>query len=232
MKMRAHMEMIALAWLLSAAGHAQSLTQAQALDHYLETHQATDGCAGVSFTVQIDASLPKLKKHGSMSGVKLLSQTGHSIYRGLQFTGDKLVKTDVIARYLKQDSDVETRNPGEGVTRENYSFEYLKSADYNGLPAFVFHLKPKRKREGLFEGELWLDAATAEPLRLWGDFVKSPSFFVRSFRFVADYQDRNECVQPARLLVTADTRIAGPMEMSVWQQFVTAEPAQDLDRSK
>ena len=40
MKMRAPLEMMALAWLLSVMGHAQSLlTQAQALDRYLETHQ-------------------------------------------------------------------------------------------------------------------------------------------------------------------------------------------------
>ena len=73
----------------------------------------------MSFTVQIDASLPKLKKHGTMSGVKLLSETGHTVYRGLQFTDDKLVKTDVIARYLKQDSDSGDAKPRlKGVTRE------------------------------------------------------------------------------------------------------------------
>jgi hypothetical protein len=221
----------AFALLLASACAAQAITPAQALDRYLETSRdPQDRCAGLTFSIQIDASLPKLKKHGSMSGVKLLSQTGKIAYHGLQFTGDKLVKTDVIARFLAQDSGMEKQNTDAAVSRQNYTFVYLKTSDYNGLQAFVFHLKPKHKRTGLFEGELWLEAATAAPLRLWGDFVKSPSIFVKTFRFVEDYQDLNECFQPSRLLVTADTRIAGLMEMSVWEQFVRNQQPSDIDQ--
>ncbi|MDR3699040.1 MAG: hypothetical protein P4L56_05350 [Candidatus Sulfopaludibacter sp.] len=225
------LKIIALTALLPGACAAQTLTPAQALDRYLATSRSPhDRCAGLTFTIQIDASLPKLKKHGSMSGVKLLSQTGKIAYHGLQFTGDKLVKTDVIARFLAQDSGLEKQGSDASVSRQNYTFVYLKTSDYNGLPALVFHLKPRHKRTGLFEGELWLEAATATPLRLWGDFVKSPSIFVRNFRFVEDYQDLNQCFQPSRLLLTADTRIAGLMEMSVWEQFVKNQPASDLDQ--
>jgi hypothetical protein len=99
----------------------------------------------------------------------------------------------------------------------------------------VFCLKPKRKRVGLFKGELWLDATTAAPLRLWGDFIKSPSIFVRSSRFVRDYQSLNQCFQPARLLVTVQTRVAGQAEMAVWlhpldgQQATTETDASGAD---
>ncbi len=167
-----------------------------------------------------------------MRGVKLLSETGHVAYRGLQFTGDKLIKTDVIARFLSQDADLQERHNDAAVDRTNYSFTYLRTADYNGMPAFVYHLKPLKKRAGLFDGELWLDAAHSTALRLWGDFVKSPSLFIRSFRFVEDYQGESACTQPARLLLTAYTRIAGPMEMSEWLQFLPSEPASGLDQSR
>lgn len=225
------LKIMTFAALLAGAGFAQAFTPAEALDRYLATsHNPQDRCAGLTFTIQIDASLPKLRKHGSMSGFKLLSQTGKIAYHGLQFTGDKLVKTDVIARFLAQDSGLDKQNADAAVTRQNYSFEYLKTSDYNGLQAFVFHLKPKHKRAGVFEGELWLESNTAAPLRLWGDLVKSPSIFVRNFRFVEDYQDLNECFQPSRLLLTANTRIAGTMQMSVWEQFVKNQPASDLDQ--
>ncbi len=225
------LKILAFTALLAYAGSAQALTPADALDRYLASSRGPhDRCDGLTFTIQIDASLPKLKKHASMSGVKLLSQTGKIAYHGLQFTGDKLVKTDVIARFLAQDSGVDKPAGDAAVTRQNYAFEYTKTSDYNGLRAFVFHLKPKRKRTGLFEGELWLDSTTAVPLRLWGDLVKSPSIFIRNFRFVEDYQDQNQCFQPSRLLLTADTRIAGLMEMSVWERFVKNEPAADLDQ--
>src|SRR5258708_21333174 len=79
-----------------------------------------------------------------------------------------------------------------------------------------FRYSSMRKRVGLFKGELWLEATTAAPLRLWGDFVKSPSIFVRNFRFVQDYQRVGHCFQPRRLLLTVETRIVGKAEMAVW----------------
>lgn len=155
-----------------------------------------------------------------MSGLKLVSQTGQIVYDSLRFTGDNLVKTAVIARFLANETKVKEHEPDVGVTIDNYSFTYDKTAPYNGLIAYVFWLKPKRKRIGLFRGELWLDAGTAAPLRLWGDFVKSPSIFIRSLRFVQDYQHLGECFQPLRLLLTARTRIAGEMEMAIWLHAV------------
>ena len=219
-------EKVALVLLLAGFCPAQSLTPPEALDRYLATSlDRQPGCPDLAFAVQIDASLPKIGKHGSMSGLKLVSRTGKIVYRGLKFTGDNLVKTAVIARFLAHDAEPPDQAAGTGVTRENYSFVYYKTSDYNGLVAYVCRLKPKRKRVGLFKGELWLDATTAAPLRLWGDFIKSPSILIRSFRFVQDYQNLNQCFQPVRLLLTIQTRIAGQAEMAVWLHSVDAQPA-------
>jgi hypothetical protein len=77
---------------------------------------------------------------------------------------------------------------------------------YNGLIAYVFRVNPMQEHLELFKAELELDATTATPLRLWGDIVKSPSIFVRSFRFVQGYQSIGDCSQPLRLLLTIGTR--------------------------
>lgn len=204
---------------------AQPLTPADGLDRYL-AHSGQAGCGNSVFAVRIDASVPKLKKQGSMSGFKLVSKTGQVAYRALRFTGDSLVKTAVIARFLTNELDPPEQAQGAGVTPQNYTFVYERTADYNGIDAYVFRLKPKRKRAGLFRGELWLDAATGSPLRLWGDLVKSPSIFVRNFRFVQDYRDPSQCGEPERLLLTVNTRIAGLVEMAVWLDSAGAE-AQD-----
>jgi hypothetical protein len=224
--MRQIFENVALIILLPGCCSAQSLTPAEALDRHLARpldHQT--GCSDSLFAVQIDASLPKLRKQGSMSGLRLVSRTGRIVYRGLRFTGDNLIKTAVIARFLANDAEPSNQAAGAGVTRENYSFVYDKTSDYNGIAAYVFRLKPKRKRVGLFKGELWLNATTAAPLRLWGDFIKSPSIFIRSFRFVQDYQDLNQCIQPVRLLLTVQTRIAGEADISIWLHSVDNQPA-------
>lgn len=217
-------EKVALVLLLAGFCPAQSLTPAEALDRYLaRSRDRQPGCSNLAFAVQIEAWLPKLRKHGSMSGFKLVSRTGHAVYRGLRFTGDNLVKTAVIARFLANDAEPSDQAAGAGVTRQNYSFLYDKTSDYNGLAAYVFRLKPKRKRVGLLKGELWLDATTAAPLRLWGDLVKSPSIFIRNIRFVQDYQNLDQCFQPLRLLLTIQTRIAGQAEMAVWLHSIAGD---------
>jgi hypothetical protein len=205
---------------------AQPLSPLHALDRYLEaTHDAQPGCSDLVFAVQIDASLPKLKKQGSMSGFRFVSRAGQIVYRGLRFTGDNLVKTNVIARFLANDADGRERAADTAVTRQNYTFVYQKAAGYNGLTAYVFRLTPRQKRPGLFKGELWLEADTAAPLRLWGDLVKSPSIFVRGFRFVQDYQNLNQCSRPLRVLLTIQTRLAGEADMAMWLHPVDGEPA-------
>ena len=220
----------ALLILLAEFCSSQSLTPNEAVDRYLTvSRDPQPGCSDGMFAVQIDASLPNLEKQGSMSGLRVVSRTGKTVYSGLKFTGDNLVKTAVIARFLANDVKPPERVVGTAVTRQNYSFAYIRTSEYNGTVAYVFRLTPMRKRTGLFGGELWLDAATAAPLRLWGDFVKSPSLFVRKIRFVQDYQRIGHCFQPLRLLITAETRIAGKAEMGIWLHPIDSESAAAMD---
>jgi hypothetical protein len=212
-----------LALIATAAAYAQSSQPADVLDRYLAKRKDdAPECSNLVFSMQIEASMPSLKKRGSMTGLRRIVRPGQVVYQGLRFTGDNLVRNQVIARFLARD-----RNPSEeedvGVTPVNYIFTFDKAADYNGLVAYVFLLKPRRKRAGLFRGELWLDASTAAPLRMWGDLVKSPSIFVRSFRFVQDYQTVATCTTPLRIVLTSRARIAGPVEMTVWMRPATAE---------
>jgi len=217
-----------LVFLILFAGFCsgQVLTPDEAVNQYLTaSRDRQPGCSDGVFAVQIDASLPDLEKQGSMSGLKVVSRTGKTVYSGLRFTGDNVVKTAVIARFLANDVKPPERVVGTDVTRQNYSFAYIRTSEYNGLVAYVFRLTPMRKRTGLFRGELWLDAATAAPFRLWGDFIKSPSLFVRKIRFVQDYQRIGHCFHPLRLLITVETPIVGKVEMAVWLHPIECESA-------
>ena len=208
----------ALALIAPALCSAEPLTPSEALDRYLERgRQEQAQCFESDYVVQIDASVPALKKRGSMTGFKRMIQPGHAVYRGLRFTGDNLVKTQVIARFLTHETNSPEQAGDISVSRLNYGFAFDKAADYNGQMAYVFVLRPRHKRAGLFRGELWVSADTATQLRLWGDLVKSPSIVIRSFRFVEDYQTFHGCNEPLRSLLTARTRIAGTVEMTVWQ---------------
>ncbi|MFY9643467.1 MAG: hypothetical protein WAK07_21575, partial [Rhodomicrobium sp.] len=65
----------------------EPLTPGEALDRYLASRDQQPACSDSVFNVQIDASMPALRKQGSMSGLKLVSYTGQIVYRGIRFTG-------------------------------------------------------------------------------------------------------------------------------------------------
>ena len=195
---------------------AGPIKPAEALERYLAGAQRQADCSGSVYSVNIDASMPALRKRGSMTGSKWIIRPGQAVYRGLHFSGDNFIKTQVIARFLARDSNSPAPVGDTGVTPLNYTFRFDRASGYNGLEAYVYLVKPRHKRTGLLRGELWLDAETAAPLRLWGDVVKSPSILIRSLRFVEDYQPPQLCIAPLRLLLMARTRIAGTVEMTVW----------------
>jgi hypothetical protein len=209
----------AIGWCFMApsAGCAQALTSGEALERYLARGNSDRPlCSDSTYAVDTDAQVPALKKPGSMTGFKRVAQTGHVVYRGLRFTGDNIVKTRVILKYLAHETEPAANPENTAITAVNYKFLFSKVSDYNGVPAYVFPLRPRNKRAGLIRGELWLTADSAVPLRIWGDLVKSPSIFIRSFRLVQDYEMADECGDPLRLLLTVRTRIVGTVEMTLW----------------
>lgn len=186
------------------------------LERYLQTSDAHPSVEREeSVEVQIEASLPRLHKHGTMRGWKKITRAGQTVYSGLRFSGDKLIRNDVISRYLAADVAKRSDRRDLAIASGNYRFQSVGKADYNGRTAQVFRVIPRRKRAGLFRGELWLDEATALPLREWGDFVKSPSRFLSHPRFVRDYNLAEDRSQPRRLILTAHASFIGDVQMTI-----------------
>ena len=69
---------------------------------------------------------------------------------------------------------------------------------------------------GLFKGELWVDTETGMPVRESGQFVKSPSVFLKKIAFVRDYELQDNGVSiPAHIESMVDTRIVGRAELEI-----------------
>jgi outer membrane lipoprotein-sorting protein len=141
---------IALA-LIASVCEGQSSTPDEALERFFTQSGETKSCPA-SFAVQIDASLSKLGKRASMTGFEVVSPRGQVAYHDLQFTGDHLVKTSIITRFLTKTVEPPRSYSNVAITRENYVFTYERTSDYNGTAAYVFRLKPKQKRAGLLAG--------------------------------------------------------------------------------
>lgn len=171
---------------------------------------------GSSMEVEIQASLPKLKKHGRLHGLRRISKLGRITYEHLAFEGDGTIKNQVIARYLTAEVEAQTENsPGLAVTPANYKFSYKSKAQVDGRPTYLFAVKPKKKSVGLFKGEVWIDAATYLPVLESGYWVKSPSIFLKRVAFVRKFEIRDGKSVPRQVASTVDTRIWGPAELEI-----------------
>jgi hypothetical protein len=122
----------------------------------------------------------------------------------------------VIARYLQAEDQAQAGNPKLfAISPQNYRFKYKGEERLGERSAYVFQLTPKKKRVGLFKGELWIDTETYLPLREIGRFVKNPSVFLKKVEFVRDFDIRDGVAIPRRVLSQVDTRVVGPAEIAI-----------------
>ncbi|MBZ5591706.1 MAG: hypothetical protein LAP39_05685 [Acidobacteriia bacterium] len=169
---------------------------------------------GAEMEADIEATLPKLKKAGTLRAHRRISCAGQVIYRVLDYSGDPGVKREVISRYLAAES--EERDAGSiAITPANYEFRLKAARGPEGQAVWIFRLKPRKKRVGLFKGELWLDAETGMPLHEAGQFVKVPSIFLKRIRFARDYGIRDGVSIPTSIDSTVETRLVGRAELHV-----------------
>ena len=76
-------------------------------------------------------------------------------------------------------------------------------------------MTPKAKREGLFKGEIWIDAATYLRVRESGYLVKNPSILLKNVAFTRKYDIRDGMSVPLRTQSVVDTRLVGKAELTI-----------------
>jgi len=192
------------------------MPEQEMVNRYVQATQAQQSALrGGTEEVDIDAAVPKFKKQGKLHALKNISKLGKITYRALGFSGDSIVKTEVIANYLKAEVEAAQGPSNLSITPENYKFKYKGTQELNGRQVYVLHLSPREKKVGLFKGELWLDAETYMPVREQGSFVKSPSFMLKKMQFVRDYELQNGVSIPQRTESRVETRFFGQVELNI-----------------
>jgi hypothetical protein len=181
----------------------------------MEARKGTGECQAAEVTVRARLSGREAELHA----VRNISATGAITHRVLDSSGDSTVRREVIGRYLEAEGQA-TQLDEIAITPSHYRFRFLRTVLQAGRRVLVFQLSPrqlspKQKRVGLFKGELWLDSQTALPVRESGQFVKSPSVFVKRIVFIREYRIEDGAAIPDRIAATVDTRLAGRAELSV-----------------
>ena len=186
------------------------------LDKYVQaTQNHEDDLRGATMDVDIDASVPKLKQHGRLRALRKISKVGQITYHVLGFQGDNTIKNQVIGRYLQ----AEQQGQGDmslAVIPANYKFKFKgqKPTD-DGKQVYVFQVSPRKKKVGLFKGEIDLDASTYLPVVEKGRFVKNPSIFFKKVDFERTFDIKNGVAVPQRMSSTIDARLIGKVELNI-----------------
>ena len=185
-------------------------------NYQVASREAAGLLNGASMEVEIQAQVPKLKKRGRLHAFRHISSLGRISYDALRWEGDNSIKTGVIARYLGAETQAQNdRQPSLAVTPQNYKFRYRGLAKVEGRDVHVFAVTPRKKRTGLFKGELCIDAGTYLPVRESGIFVKNPSIFLKSVEFVRTYEILDGIAVPRQIQSVVETRLVGKAELMV-----------------
>ena len=203
-------------WGYADTGDEGNGPSASIINKYLEAqdnhHHALDGA---SMEVDINASVPNLKEAGRLHALRRISKVGRISYRVEGFQGDNAVKNQVIARYLEAEQQAHAKQD-LAITPANYKLKYKGERAVQGdRYVYVFELAPRRKRAGLFKGEMWLDASSYLPVYEKGRFVKNPSIFFRKVEFERAYGIQNGVPVPEYMASTIQTRLVGRVEVNV-----------------
>jgi hypothetical protein len=137
--------------------------------------------------VDINASLPGLRKQASMSAIRDTAPSERSQYKVLQLRGDPTVTREVIARYLSAQTEAEALLlSSTAITPANYKFRYIGSPQVLGRHLYAFHITPRKKRIGLIQGQIWIDPISGIAVHEAGHVVKNPSVFIRRIEITRD----------------------------------------------
>jgi hypothetical protein len=177
-----------------------------------------------SETVEIDASLSKFSKHGRLRAIRRLLPFGRPEYQVLEYAGDQTVKQQVIVRYLSGEVQAAAIPAAAvAVSPANYKFQYQGEVSMGERAAFVFLVTPHKKREGLIDGALWIDAETGTALRLSGHLVKKPSIFIKRVDVTRETAIRNGIAEMRVTHLAVDTRLVGLAHLTIQERPYSAQ---------
>jgi len=202
--------------LCLASDDSQPVPEAIVNQYCAATRAQEKTLEGASMEVDMDGYLPKLQKRGKLHALRRISPFGLIKYDMLRFEGDRTVNKEIITRYLTAEAEAQRQHRTDtAITPENYKFKYKGLNRTEDGDVYVFQVSPRQKREGLFKGEVWIDARTYLKVQESGYLVKNPSIFIKKVAFIRKYQIQDGISIPQHVLSVVDTRVVGKAELTI-----------------
>ena len=141
---------------------------------------------------------------------------GHPDFKVLEIAGDATVKNQVIVRYISADEKATELAPSSvALTPANYKIHYAGTVWLGNRLTYAFRLIPRKKREGLINGVLWLDGETGVVVREFGYLAKSPSVFVKRVNLTRENELNNGTIATRITHVSVETRFIGRAQLVI-----------------
>jgi hypothetical protein len=170
-------------------------------------------------TVEIEAALPKFEKHAHLRAIRRLLLLGKPEYQVLEVAGDQTVTRQVIARYLSAEVRA-AAIPASlvAIAPANYKFRYKCAVNTSAGVIYEFLITPRKKREGLIKGELWIDGETGAAVRQSGYLVEKPSIFVKRINVTQETALLDGNAEERVTHLSVDTRLVGRAELTIHER--------------
>jgi hypothetical protein len=176
-------------------------------------------------TIEIQASLPTLKQTGRLRAIRRLLPVGLD-YKVLEIAGDATVKNQVIVRYISADEKAtELAAASVAPTPANYKIHYAGTVWLGNRLTYAFRMIPRKKREGLINGVLWLDSETGIPVRESGYLAKSPSVFVKRINLTRENEFHNGAIAERVTHLSVEARLVGRAQLIIVERPTSDEAA-------
>jgi len=199
---------------------------ALAFARYIASTQEADPLTDSGYVgLEIEATIPALYKTAKVLAVRGTSESERNVYQVLAAEGDAIVAQEIIARYfLMQDELDGLQSSSVTVTPENYKFRYKGAVGTGSSLAYVYEIRPRKKREGLIQGQLWIDSETGTAILETGRFVKSLASSPGNIDVVRNTELMEGDARVRVTHLTIETRYAGRGELTITE--IPLVPAQ------
>ncbi len=208
--------LVLLIFILSRPMHASAMDDGANLAFARFVSQSGQIQAAAVTDIEITASLKQMGKQGQLEAIRRPGLAGALEYDVVRSQGDSTVKQQVIARYLAIEQQASARPSSRvAITTGNYKFRYAGSIAGSGYRFYVFEIKPRHRRDGLIDGQIWIDGATGALVHQEGRLAKRPSLFIRSIEMIRDAGPRVQSPYLSVTRVDIETRLFGAAELTI-----------------
>lgn len=181
---------------------------------------------GVTMVTKFAAHVTQMDRVADIVAKRHVAADGSIDYDVIAKEGDKTVLKEMIGRFIGTEMDARNQRGDEiAITPANYKFKLKATRQENGREVDVFEIHPRKKRIGLFKGEVWVDTATGLTVHENGVWVKSPSVFLKNVHFLRVYEIRDGYAVPKSTMVLTQTRLWGLAELTVEYSDMTWDAA-------